>query len=171
MAGSIQAAGSAQGERPLLVGDAVAQAELDGCAATGGIRLGRRPVGLARSDPPGRPVGSLLVVGEPEGIELALELGDRAYRRLLPELALQGLAETLDLALGLGMAWGSVLLTDAQVGQQVLEAVAATGEARRADRTVVGACGRGQPCSSAAPLDVTTTSSPATRRNGVQASR
>ena len=125
----IQATGPSQGHGTLLVGDVVAQAEVARCAATGRMRLGRRPVGRARGDPPGRPVRPLLVVGEPEGIELALELGDRACRRLLPEPALQGLVEALDLALGLGMPWGAVLLADAEVGEQVLEAVAAAGEA------------------------------------------
>jgi hypothetical protein len=127
----------------LLVGDVVAQAEVAGCAATGGMRLGRRPVGLARGDPAGRPVRPLLVVGEPEGIELALELGDRACRRLVPEPALQGLVEALDLALGLGMSWGAVLLAHTEVGEQVLEAVPATGEAGGVDRSVVGERGGG----------------------------
>ncbi len=80
----VQATGPAQGDRSLLVGDVVAQPEVTGCAATGGIRLGRRPVGLARGDPPGRPVRPLLVVGEPEGIELTLELGDRVCRGCCP---------------------------------------------------------------------------------------
>ncbi len=51
--------------------------------------------------------------------------------------------EALDLALGLGMARCPVLLMDAEVGEQVLEAVATAGEARRVDRAVVGECGGG----------------------------
>ena len=39
----VQAAGPAQGDRALLVGDVVAQAEVAGCAATGRMRLGRSP--------------------------------------------------------------------------------------------------------------------------------
>ena len=76
----VQATGPAQGDRPLLVGDVVAQAEVARGAATGRKRLGCRPVGLARGDPPDRPVRPLLVVGEPEGIELGLQLGERARR-------------------------------------------------------------------------------------------
>jgi len=37
--------------------------------------------------------------------------------------------EALDLALGLGMSRGAVLLADAEVGEQELEGVAAAGEA------------------------------------------
>ena len=46
--------------------------------------------------------------------------------------------EALDLALGLGVVRGSVLLLDAEVGEQVLEGVVTTGEARGVDGTVVG---------------------------------
>ena len=51
--------------------------------------------------------------------------------------------EALDLALGLGMARRPVLLADAEVGEQVLEAVASAGEARRVDGAVVGERGGG----------------------------
>ena len=93
--------------------------------------------------PPDRPVRPLLVVGEAEGVELGLELGERACRRPPPEPALQGLVEALDLALGLGMARCPVLLADAEIGEQVLEAVAAAGEAAGVDGAVVGERGRG----------------------------
>ena len=46
--------------------------------------------------------------------------------------------EALNLALGLGMARRAVLLADPEVGEQVLEAVAAAGEARGVDGAVVG---------------------------------
>ena len=128
---------------PPLVDDVVAQPEVTRGAATGGMRLGRRPVGLGRGAAPDRPVRSLLVVGEPEGIELGLQLGEGPCWRLLPEPALEGLVEALDLALGLRMARGPVLLADAEVGEQVLEAVVAAGEARGVDRTVVGERGGG----------------------------
>jgi hypothetical protein len=86
---------------------------------------------------------ALLVVGEAEGVELALEPGEAAGCRPLPEPPLEGLVETLDLALGLRVTRCAVLLTDAEVGEQVLEAVAAPGEARRVDRPIVGERGGG----------------------------
>ena len=46
--------------------------------------------------------------------------------------------EALDLALGLGMPGRPVLLPGAEVGEQVLEGVVTTGEARGVDGTVVG---------------------------------
>jgi hypothetical protein len=42
-----------------------------------------------------------------------------------------------DLALGLGMARMAVLVRDAEAGQQVFEAVAATGEPGGIDRAIV----------------------------------
>ena len=51
--------------------------------------------------------------------------------------------EALDLALGLGVAGRAVLLADAEVREQVLQTVAAAGEARRIHRPVVGERGRG----------------------------
>jgi hypothetical protein len=55
---------------------------------------------------------------------------------LCGEPAVQGLVEALDLALGLRMVGMAVLLGDAEVGEQVFEAVAATGETRGIDRPV-----------------------------------
>jgi hypothetical protein len=52
------------------------------------------------------------------------------------EPALQGLVEAFDLALGLGMVGMAVLLGDAEVGEQVFEAVAAAGETRGVDRAI-----------------------------------
>jgi hypothetical protein len=46
------------------------------------------------------------------------------------------LVEALDLALGLRMVGVAVLLGDAEVGEQVFEAVAAAGETRGVDRSV-----------------------------------
>jgi len=89
-------------------------------------------------------VRPLLVVDLAEGIELGLELGDGPRARLLPEPALQGLVEALDLALRLGMAGCPVLLLDAEIGEQVLEGVVPAGEARGVDRAVVGERGRGE---------------------------
>src|ERR1035437_6803619 len=65
------------------------------------------------------------VVGEAEGVEWRLESGEAARCGPLAEVALEGLLEPLDLALGLRVTWRAVLLADAKVGEQVLEAVAA----------------------------------------------
>ena len=80
-----------------------------------------------------------------EAVELGLQLVQGGGGGLSGEPALQGLVETLDLALGLRMAGMAVLLADAQVGEQVLEAVAAAGEARGVDRPVVGEGEAGSP--------------------------
>ena len=49
------------------------------------------------------PVRPFLVVVGHEAVDLALELGHRAGRRLLVQVALERLVEALDLAAGLGM--------------------------------------------------------------------
>ena len=64
------------------------------------------------------------------------------------------------------MARRAVLLADAEVREQVLEAVAAAGEARRVHGPLSVSVAAGQPCASPAAVNVATTSSPATRRNG-----
>ncbi len=50
--------------------------------------------------------------------------------------------EPFDFALGLRMARVAVLLCDAEVGEQVFEAVAAAGEAGRVDRAIVSGSGK-----------------------------
>jgi hypothetical protein len=80
-------------------------------------------------------VGSKLVVDALEAVELGLPLGEGGGG-LSGEPAFQGLVEAFDLALGLGMAGMAVLLGDAEVGEQVLEAVAAAGETGGVDRPV-----------------------------------
>jgi hypothetical protein len=77
--------------------------------APGRVRLRPRPVGLAGGPAPDGPVRTLLVVGEAEGIELGLQLGQGPRCGPLPEPALLRLVEALDLALGLGMARRPVL--------------------------------------------------------------
>jgi hypothetical protein len=64
-----------------------------------------------------------------ELVQLGLQLGDAARRWPGPEPALQGLVEPFGLALGLGVAGGSVLLADAEDREDVFERVAAPGEA------------------------------------------
>ena len=105
--------------------------------------MGSRGYAVGRRAPADRPVRPLLVVDRAEGVELGLEPGEVGRRRLPPQPALEGLVEALDLALGLGVARRPVLLADAEPGEQVLEAVAAAGEARRVDRPVVGERGGG----------------------------
>jgi hypothetical protein len=81
-------------------------------------------------------VGSKLVVDALEAVELGLPLGEGGGGGLSGEPAFQGLVEAFDRALGLGMAGMAVLLGDAEVGEQVLEAVAAAGETGGVDRPV-----------------------------------
>jgi hypothetical protein len=134
----VEAARPAQGDGALDVGDVVAEAEVGpGRVGAGGLRPGRRPVRLPGRDPADRPVRPPLVVGEAEGVELGLKLAQGPCCRLTREPAFQGLVEALDLALGLGMPGRPVLLPDAEVGEQVLEPVATTGEPGRVDGAVV----------------------------------
>jgi hypothetical protein len=125
----VEAASPAQGDHTLGVGDVVAQAEVARAGTPRRLRLGPGGVG-GGSAAPGRPVRPVVVVSAAEGIELGLQLSEGARHRLALQPALQGLLEALDLALRLGMAGVAVLLPDAQVGEQVLEAVAPAGEAR-----------------------------------------
>ena len=132
----METAGPAQGHGTGLVHGVVAEAQVAPGARTGRHGLGRRPVDLTRRPAPDASVRSLLVVGLAEGIELGLQLDERPRGRLLAEPALEGPMEAFDLALGLGMVRGPVLLADAEVGEQVLEGVVAAREARGVDRTV-----------------------------------
>ena len=131
-----------QGYGALAVGDVIAEAEV----ASAGVRWHRlrcRPIRFARCPPTNRSMGPLLVIGSPEGVELGLEFCKVDRRRPLAEPAFEGLVEALDLALGLRVGRRSVLLTDAEVGEEILEVVAAAGEARGVDRAVVGERGFG----------------------------
>ena len=74
-----------------------------------------------------RPLG--VVVGG-EGVELGLELGQGGCRGLGGQPFLQGLLESLDFALGLGVVRAAVLLLDPEAAQFVLQAVAAAAAAR-----------------------------------------
>ncbi|HVR88636.1 MAG TPA: hypothetical protein VHG53_03715 [Candidatus Limnocylindria bacterium] len=56
----------------------------------------------------------LLVVVRTEGVELELQMAERLRRRLLREVALEGLVESLDLAAALGVIGRGVLGPDAQ---------------------------------------------------------
>ena len=71
------------------------------------------------------PVRPLVVVIAGELVELGLQLGEGGGGDLGAQPFLQGLLESFDFALGLGVAGPSVLLGDAQAAQFVLQAVAA----------------------------------------------
>ena len=64
---------------------------------------------------------TLLVVGEDEAVELALELGDRTGSALLGQVALERLVEAFDLAAGLGVIGPGVLHHDPELVEQGLE--------------------------------------------------
>jgi hypothetical protein len=87
-------------------------------------------------------VGSFVVVGLPEAVELFLEFRNALGRGLLGEPFLECLVEALDLALGLGVTRAAVLLGDAQEREEVLEGVASATESGGVDAAVVGQ-GRG----------------------------
>ena len=134
----MESAATPEGHRALAVGDVIAEPEVP---TTGGARRAGfrgRPIRLARRGSSDRPMRPLLVVGEPEGVELTLELGHAPRQRALPEISLESLVEALDLALRLRMGRRAVLLSDPEIGEEILEVVAATREARGVDRAVVG---------------------------------
>ena len=112
-------------------------------AAPGGLGLGRRPVGLAGGGPPDRPVRPLLVVGEPEGVELGLQLGEVRGGRLAPSQRLRVWWKRSILPWVWGWPGVPFFWRMPEVGEQVFEAVAAAGEAGRVDRPVVGERGGG----------------------------
>ena len=100
---------------PFGVEAVVAEAVMTGLVAVArwrGFRGGA--VGVARGASVKRAVGAPLVVMRAELVELGLQLGDAARRWPGSEPALQGLVEPFGLALGLGVAGGSVLLADAE---------------------------------------------------------
>jgi diguanylate cyclase (GGDEF)-like protein/PAS domain S-box-containing protein len=66
-------------------------------------------------------VGPFVVVVVGEGIELVLQAVQVAGRRSCAEPALEGLVQALDLALGLGVVRGAVLLRDALIEEFDLE--------------------------------------------------
>ena len=78
----VKAAGPPQGDGARAVGDVVAQAEVAPPAGTGRQRPRCGAVRLAGRGPADRPVRPLLVVGEPEGVELDLQPGEVGRSRL-----------------------------------------------------------------------------------------
>lgn len=111
----------AQGEHAGLVDLVMAHPGVRGHRVLVGVR-GRllEPVEClsGRDHAPGR-VGTLLVVVPAEEVDLGLELDDGCGRGLLSQPALQGLVESLDLPLGLGMVGPAMLDGDAKVASSV----------------------------------------------------
>ena len=125
----VHAAGAAEADLAVVVGLVVAQPVVAGVAdGAGWSRFGCGGVGDRGGEPLQCPVGSKLVVDALEAVELGLQLDDGGGGGLGGEPALQGLVEAFDLALGLRMVRMAVVLRDAEVGDQVFEAVAAAGE-------------------------------------------
>ena len=67
-----------------------------------------------------RPVRADVVVVVGEGIELALQCGERLGGGLLGQVALERLVQALDLAAGLGVVGARVLELDAEALELVL---------------------------------------------------
>ena len=109
-----------------------------GGAVDGWSGLRGLAVGVAWRGPGERAVGALLVVVLAERVELALEFGDGAGRWPGAKPAFLGLVEAFDLALGLGVAGGSVLLANPEQRQEVFEGVATAAEAGGVDAAVIG---------------------------------
>ena len=140
----VHAAGSAEADLAEAVDVVVADSVVRIAAVCGWNGLDGGGVGVGWGGAVQGSVGSDLVVDASEGVELGLQLGHGGGGWLSGEPAFQGLLEAFDFALGLGMAGMAVLLRDAEVGEQVFKAVAATGEAGGVDRSVVSEvdCGR-----------------------------
>jgi hypothetical protein len=133
-----------------------------GVPVGGGEGFGGGAVDLARSSSVEGAVCALLVVVLSERVELALQLGEAGGRWSGSEPALQRLVKPFGLALGLGVAGGSVLLADAENREDVFERVAPAGEAGGVDAAVVVRVLAGGPYRSTRSRNTATTSSPVT---------
>ena len=121
----VQAAVVAQGDDAGVV-DAVAADPLMRRRDAGGGGFGAGGVGGGRGRGPGPAQGAvraLEVVVLAEVVELGLQLAPGAGRGLGVQPLLQGLVESLDLAAGLRVVRGGVLLLDPEGGQFGLEPV------------------------------------------------
>src|SRR5205809_3473181 len=87
---------------------------LDRCTEPGRACLEPGMEGLEWGLAVDRTMRSLLVVVEPESIELELEVSQALGRRLPLQVALEGLVEALDFAAGLGMVGTGVSGFDSQ---------------------------------------------------------
>ena len=137
----VHAAGAAEADLAEAVDVVVADAVVRIVALSSWGGLDGGGIGLGWGGAMERTMRPDLVVDAGEAVQLGLQFGDR-WRRLVERRAsASGLVEALDLALGLGMVGMAVLLCDAEVGEQVFEAVAAAGEAGSVDRAIVSECG------------------------------
>src|SRR5262252_4069873 len=104
----------AKGQLAEAVDFVVADAVIDWCWA--GRRLGFEPCVEDRDRrlPVQRAMWAAAVVVGAEGVELELELRERAGRWLLAQETLEGLMESLDLAAGLGVVGRGVFVLDPQ---------------------------------------------------------
>src|SRR5207245_8170614 len=104
-----EAAAVAQRHGAGLVDAVATDAVLDGSELSRGSGLDPGGEGFGRRAALERAMRTGLVVVAPEGIELRLEVEQRAGGRLTRQEALEGLVETLDLAAGLRVVGGGVL--------------------------------------------------------------
>ena len=110
----VHPAGAADAHPAFGVEPVIPEAVVPLCVPAGWCGFGCGAVGLAGSSSLQSAVRATLVVVRAELVELALQLGGVPGGWPGREPTLQGLVEPLGLALGLGMAWGSVLLLDAE---------------------------------------------------------
>jgi hypothetical protein len=117
----VQASAASEGDGARGVDGVVADAEVP-VAVVVGVGFGAPGVGLGGGAPVQGAVGTagVVVVGERVGLVLQAGQGG-AWPRVQP--AFEGLVEALDLALGLGVVRGAVLLGDAEGEEFDLEAV------------------------------------------------
>ena len=105
---------------------------------------------------PGRPWwGRWVLQGVVEAVDLLLELGDGVGQGLLVQVAEQGLAEALVLALGGGPVGSAGGGFDAQGAHVLHQAAGDSAPAGARDRAVVGRAGAGCAPRAAAPLSKT----------------
>src|SRR5947209_18163420 len=120
----VHASGAAEGHLAFGVEAVIAQAVVaGGVRVVGRERFGGGAVDLARRSTVQRAVRARFVVVLAELLQLCLQLGDGPGGWSGREPALQGLVKPLGLALGLGVAGGTVLLADTEQRQDVFDAL------------------------------------------------
>ena len=133
----VQSAAAAQGDLASGVGGVVADAEVSAGVVVGG-GLGAGGVGLGGGAAVEGAVLASVVVVVGELVQQCLERGQGRRGRAGVQPVLEGLVEAFDLALGLGVVRGAVLLRDAEGGQLDLEGVGSVAESGGEDESVVG---------------------------------
>src|SRR5690625_4303387 len=138
---------------------------------TAGCGFDRGGVSSSRSGTGQSAVGALIVVNGPKVIELFLEYFHRLGAGLGGEPFFEGLVESFNFSLGLGVAGGSVFLGDSQRGEQVFELVFPAAEAGGVDQSVIGRVEAGGPYSLITRVNWVTTMGPVTGWWAVHPSR